>query len=175
MRVHLIAGFALALALTACSPGGNNSNPTSSAEKTVTAPCEDVAPPPVKENNDVQTLVPTKYCDETIGVTAEGTVECAESVSSFEITVDSVVTGFQGEQVETKYYPDPNDVYGLTRINWSGPMKAHAIIVGGTQWAFVDSPSSPKNTELVASLLNRTDWGPVTADTRVEACGWPRV
>lgn len=174
MRTPLIAGFALALALTACSPRETTPDPTPSAEKTVTAPCEDVeAPPPVKEENDVQTLVPTRYCDETIGMTAEGTVECA--VSSFEITVDSVVTGFQGEQVETKYYPDPNNVYGLTRINWSGPIKAHAIIVDGAQWAFVDSPSSSKNTELVASLLNRTDWGAVTADTRIEACGWMRT
>jgi len=177
VRKYLVAVLVAALAITACGPAQVDPDP-SATEETVTAPCEDVdTPPTAEEENNVQTIVPTTYCDGTISVTEDGEVECAESVNSFEITVDSTVKGFEGEEIQTKYYPDPDNVYGFTRINWSGPVKAHVIIVDGSKWAFVDNPDAggQGNTELVASLLNRTDWGAVTADTRVEACGWMKV
>lgn len=146
-RIFFVVGCVLASVawLTGC--GGPSSDPECTP---YTAPSQ---PPPAPEKiGDARKIVPTDVCDGSIKIEDDRAV-CADLAKEYSITPG-------GNNDLNKGLVTVTVASNHIRIDWDPKGLPHAIIVGDTQWGYVNGPGSEGvGAEVAASLLYNDDWG----------------
>jgi hypothetical protein len=132
--------------------GCDSINPFSSGPECTPYVAPSQPPPAPEKIGDARRIVPTDVCDDSIKIENDKPV-CADPAKEYSITAG-------GNNDLNKRLVTVTVASNHVRIDWDAKSLPHAIIVGDTQWGYVNGPDSEGvGQEVAASLLYNDDWG----------------